>query len=84
MMISVHWACMPTALPEYRLNPDRGYDAEKLEQDKEICRMAQRAIGNDESRIEKCLEAKGWIAIKKELEKENLDKPVGSTMRGEE
>jgi primosomal protein N'' len=48
-------------------------------QDKEECQALQRAVGNDEDRIEKCLEAKGWLTIKKEVSTVSLDDSVGSS-----
>ena len=64
LIVSTHWACMQT-VTEYRFTPD--FSPEKLEQDKAECRAVQRAVGNDENRIEKCLEAKGWVTIEKEV-----------------
>lgn len=63
LIVSTHWACMQTAT-EYRFTPD--FTPKKLEQDKEVCRAGQRAVGNDENQIEKCLEAQGWVVIQKE------------------
>jgi len=68
IIVSTQWACMQS-VPEYRFTAD--FSPEKLEQDKEECRSAQRAAGNNENKIEKCLEAKGWVVIEKEVPTEN-------------
>ena len=75
VIVSTHWACVQT-VTEYQFTPD--FNPKKLEQDKEICRAAQRAVGNDENQIEKCLEAQGWIAIKKEVSTVSPDDPDDS------
>ena len=64
---------------EYRFTPD--FDPKKLEQDKAVCQAAQRAVGNDESRIEKCLEAKGWIGIEKEVSPASPNNATGSSIQ---
>jgi hypothetical protein len=76
LIVSTHWACVQT-VTEYRFTPDFGL--KKLMQDKEECQALQRAVGNDEDRIEKCLEAKGWLTIKKEVSTVSLDDSVGSS-----
>lgn len=53
-------------------------NAELLE-DKEECQSLQRAVGLNEERIEKCLEAQGWSLIRQEIEH---DAPA-SVMNGE-
>ena len=40
----------------------------QLLQDKEECQSLQRAVGLNEERIEKCLEAKGWTPVRQEIE----------------
>ena len=70
LIVSTHWACTQT-VTEYPFTPD--FSPQKLEQDKEVCRALQRAVGNDEDQIEKCLEAQGWVAIKKEVSPASLD-----------
>jgi hypothetical protein len=83
LVASMHWACMQTVTEyEYQFNPDSGFGPEKLEQDKEVCQAAQRAVGIDENRIAKCLEAKGWIAIKRnEPGRVGSDNSAGSTLQ---
>ena len=39
-----------------------------LEKDKEECQSLQRAVGLNEERIEKCLEAQGWSPVRQETE----------------
>ena len=75
LVVSIHWACVKT-VTEYRFTAD--FSPKKLEQDKEECRAAQREVGNDEYRIEKCLEAKGWVAIQKEVRPVSPDDSAGS------
>ena len=75
LIVSTHWACMQTAT-EYRFTPD--FTPKKLAQDKEVCRALQRAVGNDENRIEKCLEAQGWVVIQKEVSTVSPDDSAGS------
>ena len=38
----------------------------ELQRDKDECQSLQRAVGLDESRIEKCLVAKGWEQVSQE------------------
>lgn len=76
LIVSTHWACMQT-VTEYRFTPD--FSPKKLAQDKEECRAVQRAVGNDENRIEKCLEAKGWVASKNEVSTVSPDDSAGSS-----
>ncbi len=38
----------------------------ELQRDKDTCQSLQRAVGLDESRIEKCLEAQGWSKVRQE------------------
>ena len=38
----------------------------KLQEDKEECQSLQRAVGLNEERFEKCLEAQGWSKVRKE------------------
>ena len=45
-----------------------GADNAKLQEDKEECQSLQRAVGLNEERIEKCLEAKGWSPVRQEIE----------------
>lgn len=40
----------------------------KLQEDVEECQSLQRAVGLNEERIEKCLEAKGWSPVRQEIE----------------
>lgn len=40
----------------------------KLQRDKEECQSLQRAVGLNEERIEKCLEAQGWTQVRQEIE----------------
>ena len=75
-IVSTHWACVQT-VTEYQFTPD--YSPAKLEQDKEVCRAAQRAVGNDENQIEKCLEAQGWVAIEKEVSTVSPDDSADSS-----
>ena len=75
LIVSTHWACMQAT--EYRFSPD--FTPKKLEQDKEVCRALQRAVGNDENQIEKCLEAMGWVAIQKEVSTVSPDDSSGSS-----
>jgi hypothetical protein len=76
LIVSTHWACMQTAT-EYRFTPN--FTPKKLAQDKEVCRALQRAVGNDENQIEKCLEAKGWVVIQKEASTASSDASAGSS-----
>lgn len=39
-----------------------------LQEDKEKCQALQRAVGGNEERIGKCLEAQGWSPIREEIE----------------
>lgn len=39
----------------------------QLQGDKEECQSLQRAAGLNEERIEKCLEAQGWIQVRQEI-----------------
>jgi hypothetical protein len=54
-VVTVYWA-----------KPGAG-NAELLE-DKEECQSLQRAVGLNEERIEKCLEAQGWSPVRQEIE----------------
>ncbi len=47
-----------------------GAGKEALQKDKEECQSLQRAVGLNEERIEKCLEAQGWSPVRKETETE--------------
>jgi len=76
LIVLTHWACTQT-VTEYRFTPD--FSPKKLEQDKEKCRAGQRAVGNDENRIEKCLEAMGWVGIKKEVSTVSPDDSADSS-----
>ena len=76
LIVSTHWACMQTAT-EYRFTPD--FTLKKLEQDKEVCRALQRTVGNDENQIKKCLEAHGWVEIKKEVSTVSPEDSAGSS-----
>jgi hypothetical protein len=40
----------------------------KLLEDKEVCQSLQRAVGLNEERIEKCLEAQGWSPVRQEIQ----------------
>jgi len=40
----------------------------ELKEDKEECQSLQRAVGWNEERIEKCLEAQGWSPVRQETE----------------
>jgi len=40
----------------------------QLQEDKDECQSLQRAVGLNEERIEKCLEAKGWTPVRQEIE----------------
>ena len=45
----------------------------ELQKDKEECQSLQRAVGLNEERIEKCLEAQGWSPVKQETEAATTD-----------
>ncbi len=45
----------------------------QLLEDKEECQSLQRAVGLNEERIEKCLEAKGWNPVRQEIESVSPD-----------
>jgi len=45
----------------------------ELQKDKEECQALQRAVGLNEERIEKCLEAQGWSPVKQETEAATTD-----------
>jgi hypothetical protein len=45
-----------------------GADDAKLQEDKEECQSLQRAVGLNEERFEKCLEAQGWSKVRQEKE----------------
>ena len=55
----------------YLSKPGAG-NAELLE-DKEKCQSLQRAVGLDEERIKKCLEAQGWSPVRQEREPAGVD-----------
>ncbi len=65
--------CSSSTVTIYWSKPGAGPD--KLQQDKEECEALQRSVGLNETRIEKCLEAKGWVQVKKELAGEVIDPP---------
>ena len=50
-----------------------GAGKEALQKDKEECQSLQRAVGLNEERIEKCLEAQGWSPVRTETEADALD-----------
>lgn len=52
-----------------------GSGPEDLAQDMEECRSLQRAVGNDEDRIDQCLMVKGWAEVKKEHSGESSTSP---------
>jgi hypothetical protein len=54
-VVTVHWS-----------KPGAGNA--KLQEDKEECQSLQRAVGLNEERIEKCLEAQGWSPVRQEIE----------------
>ncbi len=78
LIVSTHWACTQT-VTEYRFTLD--FSPKKLEQDKAVCRAGQRAVGNDENRIEKCLEAKGWVVIEKEVSNVSPDDSASASIQ---
>ena len=43
-----------------------GAGSAELQKDKELCESLQRAVGLNEKRIEKCLEAQGWWQVRQE------------------
>ena len=45
----------------------------ELQKDKEKCQSLQRAVGLNEDRIEKCLEAQGWAPVRQETEMPIID-----------
>lgn len=50
-----------------------GAGAAELLEDKEECQSLQRAVGLNEERIEKCLEAQGWSPVKQKIEAVPID-----------
>jgi len=45
----------------------------ELLENKEVCQSLQRSVGLNEERIEKCLEAQGWIPVRQEIQSEEVD-----------
>jgi hypothetical protein len=45
----------------------------ELDKDREECQSLQRAVGLNEERIEKCLEAQGWTPVRQETEAGTTD-----------
>ncbi len=50
-----------------------GAGNEELQRDKAECEALQRAVGLNEERIEKCLEAQGWSFVKQEVGTKSID-----------
>ncbi len=45
----------------------------ELQKDEEECQSLQRAVGLNEDRIEKCLQAQGWSPVRQETEMATTD-----------
>ena len=71
-MVAALMACSQT-VTVYWAKPGAG--PEELAQDMEECRSLQRAVGNDEDRIDQCLMVKGWAEVKKEISGESSASP---------
>ena len=59
-----------------------GAGSADLQKDKELCQSLQRAVGLNEKRIEKCLEAQGWSPVRQE--KEATDSEAASSLEPSE
>ena len=65
--------CSSKTVTIYWSKPGAGPD--KLQHDKEECESLQRSVGLNEARIEKCLEAKGWVQVNKESSEGDPESP---------
>ena len=71
-VVSLLVACSQT-VTVYWAKPGAG--AQELEQDKEECRSLQRAVGNNEDRIDQCLVVKGWSEVRTESTTDSSPSP---------
>jgi len=55
-----------------------GAGTAELLEDKEECQSLQRAVGLNEERIEKCLEAQGWSPVRQEIQQAISERAIVS------
>lgn len=55
-----------------------GAGTAELLEDKEECQSLQRAVGLNEERIEKCLEAQGWSPVRQEIKPATSERAIVS------
>lgn len=70
--LTTFMACSQT-VTVYWTKPGAG--PQELERDMEECRSLQRAVGNNENRIDQCLMVKGWSEVQKEISSESSVAP---------